>query len=696
MTGRMENTTLQNKILIVLMTSSVLFALVLGLIFYRNTYVTVKESKERELTTLSEETADKVDRFLFERIGDLRVLSESGILLSLEMSDEFKLNYLQNMIKAYQTYDVIFILDPEGKISLSAGDEQKIPDFSKWIPEMLHAPFASGIQIRGNGQRYICFSMPLKDMNGRSMGVVAEVMNFNAVDEIISSVKLGETGSALLQRPEERGPMPVGTRYGKAMNSGSIAVSSAVESLTHEGQRWVVTVQQDVSEAFVIAYTSIEIFFVFVFMIAIVGFFIISMILTRRIAQPVHQLVEKVEGSYGRTRSMGIFSGGDEIKSLSTSFDSLMEELQGLMHQVLVKSGEAVSAESVKALVGMMRMDIPNGIISVNPQGVIVSVNDAAAEILGIPKSQLVDTAVDSHKRADLNKILRWYEGESEWDANEEALSVQGHEGVETPILLRRFKQHDAMGNAIGTTLVINRTEEKQLLENRMAKTRRFSELGELTAGVAHEIRNPLAAIKGYAQMALRELDGNAPAARDIAVVLEETSRIEDLITRFLSFAKPNDPKAAACPVWSMVNDVAKTVRPELESKGIGLDIRVSQKDILTVDRVQIHQVLLNLIFNSLQASPENSAIIVDGDAQAKEGWYCLSVTDAGAGIPTEAMSRVFEPFYTTREKGTGLGLAICARIVENHNGVLELMSVSTGGTRAEIWLPTGKEGVSL
>jgi signal transduction histidine kinase len=238
-----------------------------------------------------------------------------------------------------------------------------------------------------------------------------------------------------------------------------------------------------------------------------------------------------------------------------------------------------------------------------------------------------------------------------------------------------------------------------QLSETRaeVARQEKLASLGVLAAGVAHEIRNPLTAIK----FRLFSLKNSLPPAlaenEDAAVIASEITRLERIVRDFLQFARPSDPALVAVPAGRMLREVADLLRPQLEKDAIALKLEDSEEAWVRADTQQIKQVLINLIHNSAESIERNGMIVLrvrseSGFARAGSTAVVVEVADNGKGIPLEVRQRLFDPFFTTKEGGTGLGLPIAARIVEKHGGELRYQTELRHGTTFCIVLPRVQE----
>jgi signal transduction histidine kinase len=217
-----------------------------------------------------------------------------------------------------------------------------------------------------------------------------------------------------------------------------------------------------------------------------------------------------------------------------------------------------------------------------------------------------------------------------------------------------------------------------------IARQEKLASLGVLAAGVAHEIRNPLTAIKFRLYSLRKSLpDGDN---EDALVIASEISRLERIVKDFLQFARPSEPELVAVPPQRILQEVRDLLKPQLEKAAIELKLEPSETAWVSADTQQIKEVLINLIQNAADSIGRRGAITLrvrdDGDSAI------LEVADTGKGIPADVQDRLFDPFFSTKEGGTGLGLPIAARIVEKHGGELRYQTQLNRGTTFAIVLP--------
>ncbi|MGE5380972.1 MAG: two-component system sensor histidine kinase NtrB [Methylocystaceae bacterium] len=234
-------------------------------------------------------------------------------------------------------------------------------------------------------------------------------------------------------------------------------------------------------------------------------------------------------------------------------------------------------------------------------------------------------------------------------------------------------------------------------LESEVRVADRLAAVGQLASGVAHEIRNPLGIIGAAAQLAKADDASKEDISESVTVILKEVGRANQVVSRLLDFARPHPPQFTLLDLIGLTGEAIRLTRQYAINNGVALSADLPTDDMLVeADAELIKQALVNLLMNAIQATPREGTITV------KMGWQThnykpgmlMEITDTGIGISSEQVSRVFDPFYTTRELGTGLGLSIVHSIVKDHGGYIRIESEMNQGTSVYLWLPCKQEEV--
>jgi signal transduction histidine kinase len=237
-----------------------------------------------------------------------------------------------------------------------------------------------------------------------------------------------------------------------------------------------------------------------------------------------------------------------------------------------------------------------------------------------------------------------------------------------------------------GAVVLFEDITEYLRLEARLSEMERLATVGQMTATIAHELRNPLTALRAAADMLMQEDDLSDTQRLYMEIIHDESRRLAELADEFLEFAKPFQFVIHPTPLKPIVQRVLSVQEPYLKSAGVQARLECPDELIAPVDAARLEQALRNLIQNAVQAMPDGGALTLRaydaGDAIA------LAVQDTGAGVPEPMRERIFMPFYTTRTRGTGLGLSIVKKIVEGHNGRMTLECPPEGGSIFTLWLP--------
>jgi two-component system sensor histidine kinase PilS (NtrC family) len=348
---------------------------------------------------------------------------------------------------------------------------------------------------------------------------------------------------------------------------------------------------------------------------------------------------------------------------------------------------------------------LKSGLLTADRDGRITSFNPEAERITGVASASAIGQDVEEIF-PEIRELAFAPAGDDSAQGRFRApycnrLGEDLHLGIATYIL------KDARGAPSGHVVIFQDVTDVVEMEAELRRSERLAAVGELSASIAHEVRNPLAAISGSVQMLEREADAlgrTVEARRLMGIVLRETDRLNLLITDFLQYARPGPLHIEPVSLESVVGEVLE-VFGSIVPENVQVVLDVPHALAVRADAAQLRQLFWNLTLNACQAMPEGGSLCMGAQAVAeptpqearsarrneleeKKTWVEIAVRDQGVGIPPEALDHVFDPFFTTKPEGSGLGLATVHRIVEEHGGSIRLESLVDRGTEIRIWLP--------
>ncbi len=374
--------------------------------------------------------------------------------------------------------------------------------------------------------------------------------------------------------------------------------------------------------------------------------------------------------------------------------------LAGSLADQLRQTGRELqqTEREVESLVALNRdivQSLRSGLIALDENNRIALLNPVAETILGVYAQQC-----DGKDVGEVFSEMKQFLGDMDTSSgrNLESKTVpmrmevehKRQDGSVLPVGLTMSPLTSTDGKAIGTLVHMQDLTEIKAMEKEKKLSDRMAAVGTMAAVMAHELRNPLASMSGASQM-LKDVAGLSDADKKLMdIIMRETSRLDDLLSDFLKYARPKDPKMKK---GDLRDTVAETLHSFEQRSGCsGLQIESELDPCMAFfDSDHITQVLMNLLVNAEQATDGCGKIFVRSYKKVDENhrhWSVVDVSDDGPGIPPELGERIMEPFVTTRERGTGLGLAIVVQIVEAHSGVLEVQGLEKGGSLFRVMLP--------
>ncbi|MBN1277247.1 MAG: PAS domain S-box protein [Deltaproteobacteria bacterium] len=333
------------------------------------------------------------------------------------------------------------------------------------------------------------------------------------------------------------------------------------------------------------------------------------------------------------------------------------------------------------------------GIITIDLIGRIKSFNRAAEEITGFSFKDMENTNIDIMFKG-FSKILETAEKEKEKGSGigRHEILVSGKEGQKIALGFSLSSLIDSKETKIGYIVIFQDLTSAKELENEIEKSRNLALIGEMAAGLAHEIRNPLASLSGSVQLLKMNLGLDDTSKKLIEIVLRGRDQLENLVKNFLLLARVSlNNNEEVFNIKNVIDDILESVRHHTDwNENIKVIKERLYDSSIHGNKTEINQMLSNIILNSIQSMPEGGVLTIETRSDSSDdenGYMEIHISDTGCGIDQSRLSKIFSPFYTTRESGTGLGLTIAHRIADSHKGKLDIFSELNKGTRCIIIL---------
>jgi signal transduction histidine kinase len=241
-----------------------------------------------------------------------------------------------------------------------------------------------------------------------------------------------------------------------------------------------------------------------------------------------------------------------------------------------------------------------------------------------------------------------------------------------------------------GESIIEKRAQERLRLKEQLSRAKHLSTLGEMVAGISHEIRNPLGIIRSSAELLMKKVASYDPSNTIPEIIIEEANRLNHILTDFLNFARPRTPNFMPCRVEEILEKNITFLSSQITVQGCTVHKRYSESlPAVMADSAMLYQAFLNILINALQSMSAGGKIEVA--ITSSDATVSIAFQDEGDGIPEDLLEKIWDPFFTTKEKGTGLGLGIVRNIIESHKGNIIIENRSSGGARVTIGLPIGQ-----
>jgi len=372
--------------------------------------------------------------------------------------------------------------------------------------------------------------------------------------------------------------------------------------------------------------------------------------------------------------TVGIITG-TLVEKKNISLSKLDDELKRYM---LLENYTTSIIESIKS-----------GVIAVNSDMFITIVNQGAKDMLGVGNECIGQnfTEVFNCCESVTDSIQKAFKENIQNENIELTLnrfdSIQDIRISVYPLNFENAKK--------GLVIIIDDITEVKKLHKELIRNEKLAALGELSSGVAHEIRNPLGIIKAIEQTMKKELVGNQEAIKELEIIDEEIERANRVIKSLMEFGKPAKGEKILYSVEAVIDDVLTVANKYISQHRVDVIFNNSNDTCIVLDKELLKQAFINIIFNAVQAMPDGGNLTISL-TNIHDIFIKIIFEDTGTGIKDEHIEKIFNPFYTTKEEGTGLGLSIVHKIIEEHGGTIGVTSKESLGTTFEIMLPIRKD----
>ncbi len=369
--------------------------------------------------------------------------------------------------------------------------------------------------------------------------------------------------------------------------------------------------------------------------------------------------------------------------------DNSSQGVEGILRNISIRKDAERAMEESKELYKSLLHASPNPIFVIDLAGNITYVSKEAVKLFGFKdyKEMLGISLFDLLDEQEHGKVIsalqRLYEGNI---IQNEEFTIKRKDGSQFIGELCSSVIINSKGLQSGYISIIRDTTAQKDSEKKFREIEKFAALGEFSAGIAHEINNPLNIILGYSQMLLEDIDLNPEFRRKLTSIQTQTVRASKIIDKLFSYSTKITPKRKRIDINKTINDVLLSLKPRLDLADIRVEKYLAPDVFIHAERFQMEQVFDNIITNSIQAISNKRTITIK--TSLKEDTAEIVFSDSGTGISANDLSRVFEPFYSGRKKGTGMGLSIVRKIVLVHKGNINIESTVGKGTTVTITLP--------
>lgn len=726
---------IRSKFIIIFIVLGFIPLLVVGYFSYISASTALIHQTRNQLGNLADKTAQQIDTF-FERVEkDINLLSDFPFIQLSFLQHEFgqRLDTARRLVEEYEKkhpyYKRVHLVDLNGQSILTVPESTGVVveffhTFDWFKPALEKDIYLSDIVVNTPfSESYVVIAKKVYDFEERTkpVGLLVFEIRLGSFTNFVSSLKIGSQGYSFLL--DEKGylvyhPDPNLFWQNTLIQQGDHRLSQLFAQM-RSGQKgfgeyefkgktkfmvftscrikpWSVgiTLQKEEFMADILKYRKSILTFSGVIVVLII---LVSIYFIRSLTQPIHQLISGAQAIGGGDLEQAIeVESSDELKELATEFNAMASRLKESMHEIV----------ELKTFSDDIFRSVSNGILTVDQNGVITSMNKQAEIILACSEKECLETDKIGPGMQKCLALLKTTLGTKEKIVHEVVDYIDDHEEpvfieINTSLL------NNSNGDVIGSIADIRDITLRKQMEDLMVRVDKLASLGEMSAGIAHEIRNPLAGMKTSIQVLAAQLKASSQVLL-MNGVLAEIDRLNSIVTDLLKFSGSSPSYPGSVNVKNLIQKSLDLLMEK--SKRGNIDIHQqydADNDTAFIDREQIQQVFINLLLNAFNAMPDGGTLTIstrllsgkdvtkekisrslDINTSVRHLYLMVTFKDTGIGVKERHRSKIFNPFFTTDPNGTGLGLSIAHKLLEKNNAHIFIDSKEGKGCKVTLLLP--------
>ncbi|WIV13543.1 PAS domain-containing sensor histidine kinase [Proteiniborus sp. MB09-C3] len=624
----------------------------------------------------------------------------------------------------FKYFDLMFLLDMKGNMLFSKPENTKAyaeynysdRDYFEMVMNTKDSYISNLHVSRVLGQLHFLIAAPVFDRNGKVIGIIGAGIPLSNIKQVIEEIQNNFDGKIYVV--DQRGTLLIDPdiKNIKTLNKienytvsfkntestlyevmqgnikdilkyrkGNEEYYSAVSFV--EEVSWMILAEQS-EKAILKEMTWLKSKLRDISLLIIAATLTIGLMFAQKISSPLEKLVKEVRklGYNHENVDLILIESNDEVGELAVAFNDMSIKLKENMNRLK----ESYNRENqIRQYLDNILKSLVSGIVAIDENNIITIFNNAAEEITGFKREDYIGNDIFiffEDTGIFLDKVTKEILNGEKIIVNLER-NVRKASGDTIPINISISPVLDDNLKVIGIIYLFNDVSRAKKMEEELKKLDRIHILGELSAALIHDIGNPLAGMGNLLEILNANLDDEGLREEIFKMLNEEIKDLNDLIVNFLSFSREASIDRKPTNIINLVEDVVSLLKPEIINKGIKLEKNyiAKEKCMARINRANIKQALINILVNSIQAVDEEGIISIIVEEYINK--VSIHIIDNGVGIQEEDMSKLFEPFYTSKKGGTGLGLPSTFKIIKEHEGVISVKSEFGKGTKITIEL---------